>query len=87
MHLNFALLCTYSGETVGTKGSSVHEAQASPLVPAESLRKQHQQKRGQKKCKPDIQGKLSENFANLTGDLTAAADTSDTSQCRSRLWL
>lgn len=39
-----------------------------------------------KKYKSGIQGKLSENFANLTGDLTAAADTGDKSQCSARLW-
>jgi len=45
------LLCSPfpSGEAVGIKGSSVHEAQAShPLVPAEPLCKQHEQKHGQK---------------------------------------
>lgn len=84
---NFPLFLFPSGEAVGIKGSSVHEAQAGwPLVPTESLCKQHEQTHGQKKCKSGIQGKLSENFANLTGDLAAAADTGDTSQCSARLW-
>lgn len=62
----------------------MHEAQAVwPLVPKEPLCKQYEH--GQKQCKSGIQGKLSENFANLIGDLTAAADT-DTSQCSARLW-
>lgn len=76
-----------SGEAVGFTASSVHEAHADwPLVPIEHLCKQHEQIHGQKKCKSGIQGKLSENFANLTGGLTAAADTDDTSQCSARLW-
>lgn len=76
-----------SGGAVGIRGSSVHEAQACwPFVPTEPLCKQHEEKNWTKKCKSGIQGKLSENFANLTGDLTAAADTGDTSQYSARLW-
>lgn len=59
---------------------------AHPLVSTEPLCKQHEQKHGQKKCKSDIKGKLSENFANLTGDLTAAADAGDTSLYSALLW-
>lgn len=59
---------------------------ACPLVSAEPLCKQHEQKHGRKKCKSDIKGKLSENFANLSGDLTAAADPGDTSHYSALLW-
>lgn len=66
----------------------MHEDQTTrPLVPAEPFYKQHEQKHGQKKFKSDNQGKLSKNFANLTGDLTAAADTGDTTQYSARIWL
>lgn len=76
-----------SGEAAGFTASSVHEAQAGwPLVPIEPLCKQYEQIHGPKKCKSGIQGTLSSNFANLTGGLTAAADTDDTSQCSARLW-
>lgn len=88
-HQHRIFLCSLfaSGEAVGFTGSSVHEAQAGwPLVPTEHLCKQHEQTLGQKKYKSEIQGKLSENFANLAGDLTAAAGTGDTSQCSARLW-